>query len=119
MDVRVRQLSNLRGLVDVSASEEMLELIRALFPSAAASREMGYAVALVTHEVPTDTQVFDWTIPKEWNIWDAYIKDAGGRRVVDFRQNNLHVVNYSAPIRARMPLRDLMPEAPCVAGASG
>ena len=54
-------------------------------------------------------EVFDWTVPKEWNIRDAYIKDAAGRRVVDFRRSNLHVVNYSAPVSARMSLRELRP----------
>jgi aminopeptidase-like protein len=58
-------------------------------------------------EVPTGTQAFDWIVPKEWNICDAYIKDAGGRRAVDFLQCNLHVVNYSAPVHATMPLSEL------------
>jgi len=68
---------------------------------------LGDLIPLETHEVPTGTQVFDWTIPKEWNIQDAFIKDCNGRRVVDFKENNLHVVNYSVPVRARMTLRDL------------
>jgi aminopeptidase-like protein len=60
-------------------------------------------------EVPTGTEVFDWTVPREWNIRDGYIKDSSGRRVVDFQQNNLHVLNYSTPVRATMPLRELKP----------
>lgn len=60
-------------------------------------------------EVVTGAAVLDWTVPKEWNIKDAWIADAGGRRVVDFRASNLHVVNYSVPVRARMPLSDLRP----------
>ncbi len=59
--------------------------------------------------LPTGTRVFDWEIPREWNIRDAYIKDAAGRRVVDFRKSNLHVVNYSVPVHARMTLQELRP----------
>jgi aminopeptidase-like protein len=62
---------------------------------------------LETREVPSGTPVLDWTIPKEWNVRDAWIENAAGERVVDFRASNLHVVSYSVPIRARMPLREL------------
>jgi aminopeptidase-like protein len=60
-------------------------------------------------EVPSGTPVFDWTVPKEWNIHDAYIKDSSGRRVVDFQKCNLHVLNYSTPVRAKMSLSSLRP----------
>lgn len=66
-------------------------------------------IPLQTAEVPTGTRVFDWTVPKEWNIRDAYIKAPGGKRVVDFRQCNLHVMNYSSPVHATMPLSELRP----------
>lgn len=59
--------------------------------------------------VPTGTQVFDWTIPKEWNIRDAYIKNSKGERVVDFRRSNLHVVNYSPPVHKIMTMSELGP----------
>ena len=59
--------------------------------------------------MPTGTPVFDWTVPKEWNIRDAYIKDSSGKRVVDFRKCNLHVLNYSSPVHATMPLSELRP----------
>ncbi len=64
-------------------------------------------IDLQVHEIPTNTQVFDWTIPKEWNITDAYIADSKGNRVVDFKKSNLHVVSYSIPIRKKMRLAEL------------
>jgi aminopeptidase-like protein len=66
-------------------------------------------ISLKLHEVPSGTQVFDWTVPKEWNIRDAYLRIPGGERVIDFRRNNLHVLNYSAPIRKTMSLGELKP----------
>ena len=73
-------------------------------------------LALIQHriplqivEVPTGTTVFDWTIPQEWNIRDAYIKGPDGKRVVDFLQCNLHVLHYSTPVHATMPLSALKP----------
>jgi aminopeptidase-like protein len=66
-------------------------------------------IPLRTFDVPTGTPVFDWAVPREWNIRDAYIKGPGGKRVVDFQQSNLHVMNYSTPVRATMPLSELKP----------
>jgi aminopeptidase-like protein len=66
-------------------------------------------IPLERTEVPTGTKVLDWEIPNEWNIRDAYIADAQGHRVVDFRAHNLHVVNYSAPVRRTMALDELKP----------
>lgn len=67
------------------------------------------SIPLQLHEVPTGTPVLDWTVPKEWDIRDAYIKDSSGRRVVDFQKSNLHVLNYSSPIHATMALEELKP----------
>ena len=64
-------------------------------------------VALDVHEVPTGTSVFDWTVPKEWNVRDAYVAAADGRRVIDFKRSNLHVLGYSVPVRERMSLARL------------
>jgi len=70
-------------------------------------REVGAHIALDIHEVPTGTPVLDWTIPREWNIRDAYIKNERGEKVVDFNQSNLHVMSYSVPVQQRISLSEL------------
>jgi aminopeptidase-like protein len=75
-------------------------------------------IPLALHEVPSGMQVFDWIVPKEWNIRDAYIKNSSGVKVVDFRICNLHILNYSIPVRQKVGLEELrkhlftLPEAP-------
>ena len=62
---------------------------------------------LKVHEVPTGTKCFDWEIPKEWNIKDAYILNPNGEKIIDFNVSNLHVVNYSIPVNKEIDLEDL------------
>lgn len=64
-------------------------------------------ISLEIHEVPSGTPVFDWVVPKEWNIRDAYVLNPNGERVIDYRQSNLHVLNYSIPIHQKLPLSEL------------
>ena len=106
----------LEPLPKTGIGEEMHRFIADLFPICRSItgdgvretlRMVGSQIPLEIHEVPTGTQVFDWTIPKEWNIKDAYIKNSRGDRVVDFRRSNLHVMSYSVPVRARMSLEEL------------
>lgn len=66
-------------------------------------------IPLNIHEVATGTRVYDWTIPDEWNIADAYIADSTGKRLVDFQVSNLHVVSYSTPVRKQMSWDALKP----------
>ena len=66
-------------------------------------------IPLEMHEVPSGTKVFDWTVPREWNVSDAYIMNQEGKRVVDFKAHNLHLMSYSSPVRKKMPLAELRP----------
>jgi aminopeptidase-like protein len=116
---RKMSISNLlTGISMDAAGREMYDFIAELYPicrsiTGNGLREtlgrVGRRIPLQVSEVPSGTQVFDWTVPREWNIRDAYVKDANGRRVIDFRRSNLHVVSYSAPVKASMALSELRP----------
>jgi len=75
-------------------------------------------VPLEIYEVPTGTKAFDWEVPKEWNVQDAFVLDEQGNKVIDFRENNLHLVGYSVPVDECLTLTDLqahlhsLPEQP-------
>ena len=97
---------------------ELYDLVKALFPLCRSITGDGVRgtleilsrwIPLRIEEVPTGTQVLDWTVPREWNIREAWIKDGQGRTIVDFRDSNLHVVSYSVPVRARLSLEELRP----------
>ncbi len=66
-------------------------------------------IPLEMHEIKTGTKVFDWTVPKEWNIKDAYIISPKGEKIVDFKKSNIHVLGYSTPINTKISLDDLKP----------
>jgi len=68
------------------------------------------SIALQRVEVPSGTAALDWVVPREWNIRDAYVKNAQGERVIDFRRHNLHVVGYSVPVARKMSLTELRPK---------
>ena len=63
-----------------------------------------YLPELTIHEVPSFTSCFDWTVPLEWNIEDAYIIDPNGNKIVDIKNNNLHILGYSIPISKKLNL---------------
>ena len=65
--------------------------------------------AMTLHEVPSGTQAFDWTVPKEWNIRDAWIKNSKGEKILDFAKSNLHVMGYSLPVNKDVSLEELLP----------
>ncbi len=66
-------------------------------------------VPIAQHEVPSGTKVYDWMIPEEWNIRDAWIATPEGHRIVDFKDNNLHIMSYSEPVKARKEWEELKP----------
>ena len=68
---------------------------------------IGECIPLRIVETPTGTSVFDWTVPKEWNIRRAHILGPTGKKIVDFRDHNLHVLNYSKPLEATVSLSEL------------
>lgn len=109
------QEARARALTDsfdaVAAGREAYDLAVQLFPIPRSLtgdgvretlRLVGELVPVEVTEVPTGTPVFDWSIPQEWNISDAWIADVDGRRIVDFRASNLHVVGYSHPVHATL-----------------
>jgi len=121
----MRQFSTTSDLSRIG--REMIELARDLYPICRSITGEGVrsslqilqqAVPLELHEVSTGTRVFDWTVPREWNIRDAYVKNQHGERVIDFRRHNLHVVNYSVPFHGHLTLDELkshlhtLPEQP-------
>ena len=104
-------------IIDLAASGRAMHALAAeLFPICRSItgegvretlRRLNGIVPIVTAEIPSGTPVFDWTVPREWNIRDAYIKNSRGERVVDFQRSNLHVMSYSVPVNSRMPLEQL------------
>jgi aminopeptidase-like protein len=64
-------------------------------------------IPITVYEVPTGTKVFDWIVPKEWNIKDAYVKNSEGKKVIDFKKNTLHVLSYSVPVKKKVSLNEL------------
>jgi len=99
-----------------SVGKEMLNLVGELFPICRSITGNGNRktleiieshIPIVIKEVPSGTNVFDWTIPKEWNIHDAYVKNSKGEKIIDFKKSNLHILQYSIPIHKKMNLDEL------------
>jgi aminopeptidase-like protein len=112
----------------LAVGEEMHGWARSLFPHCRSITGPGVRQTLAflkellpdlqIHEVPSGAKAFDWTVPDEWSIEDAFVADSAGNRVIDFRKNNLHVVGYSEPVDCRMTREELdkrlfsLPEQP-------
>lgn len=72
---------------------------------------VGQHIPLTIHEVPSGTPAFDWTVPDEWNLRNAYIRNPRGETVLDFHESNLHVVSYSMPVHRTITLDELKSHA--------
>src|SRR4249919_317456 len=103
-------------LVTEDLGEEIFALVADIYPICRSItghgvretlRAISAHIKLEVHEVPTGTRVFDWVIPREWNIRDAHIKNERGEKIVDFARSNLHVMSYSVPVRQRISLAEL------------
>jgi aminopeptidase-like protein len=104
------------GLQESDTAKEIFHLIERLYPICRSITGDGVRqtlrilqeyIPLTIREVPSGTRVFDWAVPKEWNIKDAYIKNSKGEKLVDFQKSNLHVLNYSLPVHEKVSLDEL------------
>ncbi len=98
------------------SGHEMHRLMTELFPLCrsitgdgirSTLRTLSRHIPLEMYEVPSGTPVFDWTVPEEWNVREAWVANSRGERVIDFRAHSLHLMSYSAPVRTKLPLSEL------------
>ena len=89
-DIYLKRLFPLCRSITGDMNRETLKILQEIIP-------------LKIREIESKTKVFDWEIPYEWNVKDAWIKDLDGRKIVDFNENNLHLVSYSKPIDKIIP----------------
>jgi aminopeptidase-like protein/spore coat polysaccharide biosynthesis protein SpsF (cytidylyltransferase family) len=100
LDSYLQRLFPLCRSITGNPNRETLRILQELIP-------------LTIYEVPSGTAVYDWTIPDEWNIQDAYIADATGQRIIDFQASNLHVVSYSTPVHSNFTWQALQSHLHC------
>lgn len=95
---------------------EMFELVKEMYPICrsitgngvrATLRLLQREIPVAVKEVASGTKVFDWTVPKEWNLRDAYVKNSRGQKIIDVQNSNLHLLNYSVPVHQRISLEEL------------
>jgi aminopeptidase-like protein len=110
-------ISRLKTSLNINeVGKEMYQLMSELYPICRSITGNGVRetldkikriVPIEVHEVASGTKAFDWTVPKEWNIKDAYVKNSKGERIIDFKKSNLHVLNYSVPVQKKVSLGEL------------
>lgn len=110
-------ISRLKTSLNINeVGKEMYQLMSELYPICRSITGNGVRetlgkikriVPIEVHEVASGAKVFDWTVPKEWNIKDAYVKNSKGEKIIDFKKSSLHILNYSVPIQKKVSLREL------------
>lgn len=110
-------ISDLKSSINLEeVGQEMFALISELYPICRSITGNGFRetlniiqkqIPIELHEVRSGTKVFDWTVPKEWNIKEGYVKNSKGERIIDFKKSNLHVLNYSVPVKRKVSLTEL------------
>jgi len=99
-----------------NSGQKMYDLLRRLFPVQRSITGNGVretlnilkeTIPLDVHEIPTGTKVYDWEIPLEWNIRDAWVKNSRGEKIIDYKKTNLHILNYSIPVSKKVSLKEL------------
>jgi len=112
--MKIAELKN--QIISDSLGDKMYDLMQKLYPVTRSITGNGVRETLKIlsainpiqiHEVPSGTKVFDWDIPPEWNIEDGWIKNSRGEKILDFKESNLHILNYSIPVRKKVSLKDL------------
>jgi aminopeptidase-like protein len=105
------------GFDPAQAGAEMHALMSELYPICRSItgagvrrtlRRLQQEIPLEMHEVATGTQVFDWTVPREWTLREAWVKDPDGKRIVDVADHTLHVLNYSVGVHRRLDREELV-----------
>ena len=117
MSARTHSMRTWRENIDLEKTgQDMYALARDLFPicrsitgdgNRKTLERLSKLIAIDVHEIPSGTKVFDWEIPQEWQIREAWIKNPSGTKVVDFAKNNLHVVSYSQPVHRKISRKEL------------
>ena len=117
MPLRSMNISDLIATLDIKEfGKATYQLISELYPICRSITGNGVRqtlniirkhIPLTVHEVPSGTRAFDWTVPKEWNIKNAYVKNSKGEKIIDFNKSNLHVLNYSVPTKKKLSLNEL------------
>lgn len=114
--VNKSDISQMSNKDNTGIGKEMHSLIQQLFPICRSITGNGVRktlkmisehIPLKISEIPSGSKVFDWEIPKEWNIKDAYIKNKNGEKIIDFAKSNLHILHYSIPIKKKIKFEEL------------